>query len=171
MNSLLTEWFIIWKRYRFKWPKERHRAQSLRGVQMQSFWSFSPTETCNMLILPGHHVWWYHTQGSTLINIWYPEFLWRLNYTLSRLLAVSLQPLPDVRLRCLVSSFFRGWSSEYELILSSVQLLICVRLFMTPWTATHQTHVLRVSDNIQPSHPLWPLLFLPSVFPSHQCLS
>ena len=29
-----------------------------------------------------------------------------------------------------------------------------------------QTHVHRVSDAIQPSHPLWPLLFLPSIFHS-----
>ena len=96
--------------------RKRHIAQNLKGVQNQSFWSFSPTETCNMLILPGYHVWQYYThsiisQGSTLINLWYPEFLWRLNYTLSRLLTVSLQPLPDVRLRYLVSSFFRGWNS------------------------------------------------------------
>ena len=52
--------------------------------------------------------------------------------------------------------------------LSSVQPLSCVRLSATPWTATchasmscdhqlpelAQTHVLRVGDAIQPSHPL-----------------
>ena len=47
---------------------------------------------------------------------------------------------------------------------SSVQLLSCVRLFAIPWTAAcqatlsilelAQTHVHRVSDTIQPSHPL-----------------
>ena len=47
---------------------------------------------------------------------------------------------------------------------SSVQLLSCVRLFAIPWTAACQatlsilelaeTHVHRVSDTIQPSHPL-----------------
>ena len=49
-----------------------------------------------------------------------------------------------------------------------VQLLSHVRLFMTPWTSAHQaflpfiisgsaqTHVHRVSDAIQPSHPLLP---------------
>ena len=49
---------------------------------------------------------------------------------------------------------------------SSVQLLSHVRLFETPWTAARQaslsitnpkltqTHVHRVSDAIQPSHPL-----------------
>ena len=42
-----------------------------------------------------------------------------------------------------------------------VQLLGCVRLFVTPWTPVlhhllefAQTHVHRVSDAIQPSHPL-----------------
>ena len=49
-------------------------------------------------------------------------------------------------------------------IVSSVQLLSCVRLSATPWTATRpvqyqlseptQTHVLWVRDDIQPSHPL-----------------
>ena len=50
---------------------------------------------------------------------------------------------------------------------SSVQLLSHVRLFATPWTAAHQgfavlhqllelgqTHVNRVGDSIQPSHPV-----------------
>ena len=54
-----------------------------------------------------------------------------------------------------------------------------IRLFATPWTAAHQpslsitylpefpqTHVHWVSDAIQPSHPLSPVLLLPSVFPS-----
>ena len=52
-------------------------------------------------------------------------------------------------------------------LLSSVQSLSCVQLFVTPWTAAHQgfpvhhqlpeftqTHVHQVSDAIQPSHPL-----------------
>ena len=34
-----------------------------------------------------------------------------------------------------------------------------------------QTHVHWVSDGIQPSHPLQPLLFLPSIFPSFRVLS
>ena len=50
---------------------------------------------------------------------------------------------------------------------SSVQSLSYVRLFVTPWTAAHQaslsitnsrsllTHVQRVHDAIQPSHPRW----------------
>ena len=52
------------------------------------------------------------------------------------------------------------------LVLSSVQWVSCVRLFATPWTAARQvpvhdqlpelaqTHVHRVGNNIQPSHPL-----------------
>ena len=73
-------------------------------------------------------------------------------------------------------------------MLSSVQSLSCVWLFATPWTAARQaslaitnsqgfpghhqlselaqTHVHHVGDAIQPSHPLPPLLLLPSVFPS-----
>ena len=52
---------------------------------------------------------------------------------------------------------------------SSVQLLSCVQLFVTPWTAAcqvsletiqlleaTQTHVDHVGDAIQPSHPLSP---------------
>ena len=51
-------------------------------------------------------------------------------------------------------------------MISSVQSLSCVRLFVIPWTAACQaflsitnswsllTHVYRVGDAIQPSHPL-----------------
>ena len=55
------------------------------------------------------------------------------------------------------------WTSHF----SSVQSLICVELFMTPWTAACQPSLsvtnsqsllklmsIRVSDAIQPSHPL-----------------
>ena len=54
---------------------------------------------------------------------------------------------------------------------------------VTPWTAAcqvpvlhqllelAQTHVDRVSDAIQPSHPLSSLLFLPSIFPSIRVIS
>ena len=34
-----------------------------------------------------------------------------------------------------------------------------------------QTHICQVSDAIQPSHPLWPLLLLPLVFPSIRVFS
>ena len=60
-----------------------------------------------------------------------------------------------------------GEESYPERSISSVQLLSRVRLFVTPWTASTpglpvhhqlpeftQTHVHRVSDAIQPSHPL-----------------
>ena len=59
---------------------------------------------------------------------------------------------------------------------SSVQSLSHVQLFVTPWTAAYQaslsipqltqTHIYRVSDAIQPSHPLSSLLLPPSIFPS-----
>ena len=55
----------------------------------------------------------------------------------------------------------------FSIQFSSVQWLSCVRLFVTPWIAARQaslsinnsrsslkTHVHRVSDAIQPSHPL-----------------
>ena len=61
----------------------------------------------------------------------------------------------------------------------SVQLLSCVQLFATPWTAARrgfpvhnhlpelaQTHVHQVSDAIQPSHPLLSSSPLASIFPS-----
>ena len=66
----------------------------------------------------------------------------------------------------------------------SVQLLTHVRLFATLWTAVQkaslsitntpelaQSHVHPVSDAIQPSHPLCPLLLLPSIFPSIRVFS
>ena len=34
-----------------------------------------------------------------------------------------------------------------------------------------QTHVHHVGDAIQPSHPLWPLLLLPPIFPSIRIFS
>ena len=69
--------------------------------------------------------------------------------------------------------------------LSWVQSLSRVWLFVTPWTACStpglpvhyqlpgftQTHVHWVDDAIQPSHPLSPLLLLPSIFPSIRVFS
>ena len=63
-----------------------------------------------------------------------------------------------IRLRGKSRMIFRFLA--YQPKFSSVQSLSCVRLFMTPWTAAHQaslftqTHVHRVDDAIQPSHPL-----------------
>ena len=66
---------------------------------------------------------------------------------------------------------------------SSVQSLSCVWLSVTPWTAACQApllhcflelaqpHVHWVGDAIQPSHPLLPLLLLPSIFPSIRVFS
>ena len=76
------------------------------------------------------------------------------------------------------------FSTHFELLFSSVQSLSHVRLFATPWITAHQaslsinhlseftlTHVHRVGDAIQPSHPLTspspPALNLSQ----HQCLS
>ena len=66
---------------------------------------------------------------------------------------------------------------------SSVQSLSCVRLCnpmncSTPGLPIHhqlpestQTHIHWASDAIQPSHPLHPLLLLPSIFPSIRVFS
>ena len=76
------------------------------------------------------------------------------------------------------------FNSDLENQFSSVQLLSCVQLFVTPWTTAHQaslsitnsqslpkTHVHWVSDTIQPSHPRHPLLLVPSIFPSIRVFS
>ena len=67
-----------------------------------------------------------------------------------------------------------------------VQSLRCVWLFVSPWTATRQAplsftisqslliyvaHVHWVGEEIQPFHPLSPLLILPSIFPSIRVFS
>ena len=70
------------------------------------------------------------------------------------------------------------------LSISSVQLLSCVRLFATPWTAAHQASLsitnsrsslkLRSTESVMPSNHLIlcpPLLLLPSIFPSIGVLS
>ena len=71
-------------------------------------------------------------------------------------------------------------------LVSSVQFSSVAQsclLFATPWTAARQaslsvtnseftqTHVHWVSDAIQPSHPIRPLLLLPSIFPSIRVFS
>ena len=65
----------------------------------------------------------------------------------------------------------------------AVQSLSHVQHFVTPWTAARQTSlsftispslfkfIYRVSGAIQPSHPLSPLLSLPSIFPSIRVFS
>ena len=68
------------------------------------------------------------------------------------------------------------WLKYY---ISSVQLLRCVRLFATPWTAAHQASLsitnyrslskLMSLESVMPSNHLIlcrPLLLLPSIFPS-----
>ena len=69
-------------------------------------------------------------------------------------------------------------------VLSSVQLLSYVRLFVTPWTAAHQASLsitnsqsllkLMSSESVMPSNHLilcHPLLLLPSIFPSIRIFS
>ena len=76
-----------------------------------------------------------------------------------------------------------GSCSEDFSNLQLVQSLSCFHLFVTPWTAVPgfpvyyqllelaQTHVHWVDDAIQPSHPLFPLLLPPSIFPSIRVFS
>ena len=67
----------------------------------------------------------------------------------------------------IISSFVVHFSSWLQSLPASVQLLSCIRLFVTPWTAacqaslfiTNSRSLLKlmsiVLDAIQPSHPLW----------------
>ena len=71
-----------------------------------------------------------------------------------------------------------GWRTD-SVSISSVHSVVSYSV--TPWTAARQaslslleftqTHVHRVGDAIQPSHPLLSLLFLPSIFPSIRVFS
>ena len=69
-------------------------------------------------------------------------------------------------------------------MISSVQSLSCVRLFVTPWTATHQASLSITNSKsllkfmsivlVMPSNHLIlcrPLLLLPSIFPSIRVFS
>ena len=76
------------------------------------------------------------------------------------------------------------WAFRKILHFSSVQLLSCVRLFATPWTAAHQASLFITSswsspklmsiELVMPSNHLilcCPLFLLPSIFPSIRVLS
>ena len=76
------------------------------------------------------------------------------------------------------------WSSQLRGCLSSVQLLSCVWLFVTPWTAAHQASLsitnswsllkLMSIESVMPTKHLilcHPLLLLPSIFPSIRVFS
>ena len=75
-------------------------------------------------------------------------------------------------------------SGDYQMWISPVQLLSCVQLFTTPWTAAHQASVSIISsrsllklmsiESLMPSNHLnlcRPLLLLPSIFPSIRVFS
>ena len=72
----------------------------------------------------------------------------------------------------------------FNTIISSVQSISCVQLFVTPWTAAHQGSLsitnsqclckLMSIDSVMQSNPLilcHPLLILPSIFPSIRVFS
>ena len=83
---------------------------------------------------------------------------------------------------CIAGRFFTIWATNAHSNLSqfsSVQLLSCVRLFATPWTAAHQASLsitnsqsllkLMSIESVMLSNHLIicrPLLLLPSIFPS-----
>ena len=66
-------------------------------------------------------------------------------------------------------SFFQWFGSQpnksFFCMFSSVQLLSCVRLFVTPWTAAHQA-----SLSITHSQSLLKLMFIESVMPSNHLI-
>ena len=75
-------------------------------------------------------------------------------------------------------------SGDYQVWISPVQLLSCVQIFTTPWTAAHQASVSIISsrsllklmsiESLMPSNHLnlcRPLLLLPSIFPSIRVFS
>ena len=77
---------------------------------------------------------------------------------------------------------FTHWQDNW--IITSVQLLSCVRLFVTPWTAAHQASLsitdsqnllkLMSIESVMPSNHLilcQPLLLPPSIFPSIRVFS
>ena len=77
---------------------------------------------------------------------------------------------------------FTHWQDNW--IITSVQLLSCVRLFVTPWTAAHQASLsitdsqnllkLMSIESVMPSNhliPCRPLLLPPSIFPSIRVFS
>ena len=83
----------------------------------------------------------------------------------------------------LTASSFRIWNSSGEYF-SSVQLLSCVQLFATPWTAARQTSLsitnsqsllkLMSIESVMPSNHLIlcrPFLLPPSIFPSIRVFS
>ena len=84
-------------------------------------------------------------------------------YSIGRCKIVNIFPWGMHIIEFRIVSILRYWNN---IQFRSVQLLSCVRLFVTPWIAARQaslsitnsrssiTHVHRVSDAIQPSHPL-----------------
>ena len=90
---------------------------------------------------------------------------------------------PLLRLPSVFSSI-RVFSNESDLLISSVQSLSHVRLFVTPWTATHQASLSIINSwsllklmsikSVIPSNHLIlcrPLLLQPSIFPSIRVFS
>ena len=90
--------------------------------------------------------------------------------------SVSIKPFSE---HFLISNLFNAFSVHIEGQFSSVQLLSCVRLLATPWTAVHQASLsitnsrsllkLMSIESVMPSNHLilcCPLLLLPSIFSS-----
>ena len=105
----------------------------------------------------------------------------------------SSQPRNWIRVSCIAGQFFTNWvirkpfslhSTWYYLGFSSVQSLSRVWLFATPWTTAHQASLsitnswsllkLTSIESVMPSNHLilcYPLLLLPSIFPSIRVFS
>ena len=108
---------------------------------------------------------------------------------------ISLSTMPSISIHVVANSktllfffffifYFWLYSSYDWVIFSSVQPLICVRLFATPWTAVCQASLsitnsrslskLMSIESVMPSNQLIlcnPLLFLPSIFLSFRVFS
>ena len=101
-----------------------------------------------------------------------------LTHCNQRKLTCSKDPAqPDNKIN---KSFFLKKENSYKQRFSSVQLLSCVQLFVTPWTAARQASLsqsllkLMSIESVMPSNHLilcHPLLLLPSIFPSIRVFS
>ena len=101
------------------------------------------------------------------------------------------QPRNWTRVSCIAGRFFTNWPMRDAIVLqhckatiSSVQLLSCILLFLTLWTAAHQASLsitnsqsflkLMYIELVMPSNHLifcHPLLLLPSILPSIRVFS
>ena len=119
---------------------------------------------------------------GTHVYLWQIHFdIWQNKYNIVKLSKIKLKKKENH-----ILVIFKGWLSYISNITNyhSVQLLSCVRLFVTPWTAARQASLsvtnsrsllkLTSIKSVMPSNHVIlcrPLLLLPSVFPSIRIFS